>query len=38
MDQQAAEPAEPPEPIYIYIYMFFLKEEQWVDYKGCFRA
>ena len=36
MDQQAAEPAEPPEPIYIYI--FFLKEEQWVDYKGCFRA
>ena len=35
MDQQAAEPAEPQEPIYIYI---FFKEEQWVDYKVCFRA
>ena len=37
MDQQAAEPAEPaepPEPIYIY----FFKEEQWVDNKVCYRA
>ena len=33
MDQQAAEPAKPPEPIH-----FFLKEEQWVEYKVCFRA
>ena len=32
MDKQTAEPAEPPEPIY-----FFLKEEQWVEYKVCFR-
>ena len=34
MDQQAAEPAEPPEPIYIYIY--FLKKSNGLIIKFAF--